>query len=89
MIMSFLLGRQNYESYVTSSTKKVSFCIATDLGQAVETLHAIPLPFRMSTFPAGLLSVSLRDNTTCSQSVKPIRNFAGAQPQKLYPTRER
>lgn len=55
---------------------KVTFSIA------VETL--IPLHVRMSTFPASLLSSSHRDNTTCSQSVKPIWEFCQRSAQKLH-----
>lgn len=51
--------------------------VAADVGQVVKTLSN----FRISTFPTGLLSVSRWDNTTCSESVQPIQNFAGAQPK--------
>lgn len=51
----------------------------------LETLHVIPLHFRISTFPASLPSVSSGgeiggDNTTCSQSVKPIWIFFLQEP---------
>lgn len=85
MVMRFTQGVQSCSSYVTSSTKETGF----GYGTVAEMLHVISPPIKMSTFPANLLSISRRDNTTCSQSVRPIQNFAEAQPQKLYSTRER
>lgn len=70
-------------------TSSIKFVATSYRGQLVETWHVIPLHFRMSTFLASLLSVSHMDNTTCSQSVKPIQTFARAQPKSyIQPERD-